>query len=416
MRLCILLAQCSLLVRLIAGLDLPLASGDRGRRSMRRKHSDPHSEALQWNRGFQCTGRTPRSHVTEDFPLITPDDKRPVIPEGSSTILFIFAGRERFIRVLFHLIRPLVPSLLSEVHVWDVTRTKSDAAFLRAATANSSDFRFFPLNAAMPTASKSDKWRAVYLTYASNLCDETIIIKCDDDIVYIANLAPLVHWLRSNSSTYVAIPAIVNNDVSAKLMLQSGQIHSLSCPAAQDGLRGCDVHGSTRNVSESGTPCSHWWEQEQCAEEVHRLFLDGRIYQNSSVVTWTAPVRFSINFIAFRGEFARSAFASDCMADDERCLSHDFPLKLMERGLAVNFAAVLSTTVVHYSFESQRSNWFHPLPDALLNSYETLSGLSQTDFSTLRIVRSSCVAVALMGCVALIGFVWLSILNRSRDK
>merc|ERR1719382_501425 len=54
--------------------------------------------------------------------------------------------------------------------------------------------------------------------------DEDILVKCDDDILFIDNLKALVDFARSNPEISIIYPSIVNNELSAHFQMRENMI------------------------------------------------------------------------------------------------------------------------------------------------------------------------------------------------
>ena len=133
-------------------------------------------------------------------------------------IFTCFAGRERYMKVLIPYIHQLG---VDEVHIWDYTRNESDAAYLKQAC---SMFQIFSVT---DKSNYNEYYR--YYTKERYPEPETVIIKCDDDIVFIdtSSFKSFIEARRASNALLFS-PAVVNNPVCGLIQFQRGLLPSFS--------------------------------------------------------------------------------------------------------------------------------------------------------------------------------------------
>ena len=101
------------------------------------------------------------------------------------TIIFsVFAGRQRFLSILLSYVEPLLDErVVDRLDLWDFCRLPSDRVFLQSLQGRKRT------NVMAPSSSgNGTKFLAYYVYYMQRVQDSDVLIKCDDDIVFIANL------------------------------------------------------------------------------------------------------------------------------------------------------------------------------------------------------------------------------------
>ncbi|NBS67849.1 hypothetical protein EBT31_02905 [bacterium] len=252
-------------------------------------------------------------------------------------ILTCFAGRKRYLEVLFQYIPKLK---VDEVHIWDYTRESSDSTWLNS---------HCPYEIIRPLDKST--WKEYYMYYTSEkYAPDDIIIKCDDDIVFIDTdqFDTFIENRRANPECLVAFAGIVNNRVC-------GLLHSEQkiLPFSEQDIN--LVYFST----------------EMC-KMLHDYFVHNsegvcaRARKNGGV-THLTPDRLSnmcnINFIAVLGKDLW-AF-QECWEQDEDKLSLTIPMEKRK----LNYVDT-SFTVSHMAFTQQRAAGFDEIP--FLNIYKNL--------------------------------------------
>ena len=198
----------------------------------------------------------------------------------------------------------------------------------------------------MDTCEKS--WKNYYAYYTDETYKEDIILKCDDDIVFIdlSKLPEFIEFVKQHDYDLVFANTI-NNGVSAYFQqhmynLIPPEIMQLEYP--EGGLRGT------------------LWESGQKAGALHHYFLDhyeSFLHYDYKKDILPIHTRFSINFFAYKG--SKWHKIQDCAQDDEAALTVEY---VKHR----NFKNVFYSEfyVSHLSFCKQT------LPPELLERYHAL--------------------------------------------
>jgi len=209
-----------------------------------------------------------------------------------------------------------------------------------------------------------------------------ILIKADDDVVYIENLGDLLTWFKGTVNVTMAIPQIINNDFVAYRQLKEGLLpsspHGSIYASAFDVWSGHDVLSilnklnrmkhSPHDKDYMKEPLTSWYRCTSCAHFAHDTFLSDRSkFESKNIYTWSSPTRFSINFIVIKGSSVRRYFKDyDSLAkgyDDEIAITWR-----LQKSYNTTNAIFMNTIVVHYSFKPQKG-----LSSELLRRYEDLS-------------------------------------------
>ena len=142
-------------------------------------------------------------------------------------IFTVFAGRRRFMHILMTYVQPLLQEgVVDEVHVWDYCKVAADREYLKGLTISSTaGLRVMTPPPSDLTAKFPHKWKGYYAHYAHSLRDDDLLVKCDDDVVFIANLHTLLAFARADGGAHhLYFPSIVNNDVSAAFQAADGVV------------------------------------------------------------------------------------------------------------------------------------------------------------------------------------------------
>ena len=270
----------------------------------------------------------------------------------ANVIFYIFAGREKFMRILLRYVDVLLErGIISEVHIWDYTRNKQDKKFIHEICNLSNNYIL-----KVPRLNKKD-WDETYHYYRDTLNDSDIVIKCDDDIVYI-DLNTFSDWVDCIKDGKFYYPNIVNNDVCAYLQ-QKYNIHDLF----NYNVNYSQFKNERNTTPITGWGASAWFRSSEKSKQIHELFLKDKqkfILQNTRHEKYNS--RISINMFGCTGlTFKKFLTQSDFGRDDEAIVS-----ARCGAGNIIN----LNTTIVHFAFGSQTQLHFDV---SLLNKYKTLS-------------------------------------------
>ena len=171
-------------------------------------------------------------------------------------IFTVFAGRRRFMNVLMAYVQPLLQEgVVDEVHVWDYCKVAADREYLKGLS-GTAGLRVMTPPPSDLAAKFPHKWKGYYAHYARSLRDDDLLVKCDDDVVFIANLHTLLAFARADGGAHhLYFPSIVNNDVSAVFQAADGVITEPeftvgSAPLSAPASTPCSLHAlCARSVS-----------------------------------------------------------------------------------------------------------------------------------------------------------------------
>jgi hypothetical protein len=278
--------------------------------------------------------------------------------------------------------------LIQEVHLWDFTRDHVDKKYLKILEKSHARYKLFGFHNSselLTEENRLSRWLSYYEHYSapssssssSPLSDDDILIKCDDDIVYLslASFQQYLSLIRSSSSSpgppsqcNLFFPNIVNNDVCAYIQTNYS-VHDLLphhdinpeylVYAYPDPLTGYTQHVS-------------WFLNSEKALDIHHDFLSNPDKYHSmpsspDLIPWNS--RISINFFGATGRNIRHSYRLllENSRDDERYLTSDI-LPLLNKSNCI----VPSFVVSHYSFQGQRNGYRESNLRELLPSYYQL--------------------------------------------
>lgn len=142
------------------------------------------------------------------------------------TIFTIFCGRTRYLSILMRYVRQMLDrAIIQECHLWDFTRTLQDHKYVRG-------LADIPSITVKPVSNKGsfDEYYRFYSRRPGSLCedDDAIVIKCDDDVVYIdVDAVPAFLAFRdAHRDHLLCLPEIVNNGLCAHYMQQFGDAYA----------------------------------------------------------------------------------------------------------------------------------------------------------------------------------------------
>jgi hypothetical protein len=288
-------------------------------------------------------------------------------------IFTIFAGRKRFLSVLWTYVLPLLnDQTVDGIHVWDFCRIAADRDFLRTSLLPVPPNRDERIQLMEPPREPNstrvwDRWRSYYAFYAKHLRPSDILIKADDDVVALFGLPALLREVRRDSPRRLLVyPSIVNNDVCAAFQAADSILRdarygvrlTASAPAAGPGLR---------------KPISDWYNCSSCAQHVHSLFLaDPARFFSGCVHELRIPARVSINFFAVKGSTAIPLFQR-FVDDPHHYIDEPYLTAFSTELTALPSAVVTDTVAVHYSFGAQHEMHLPEVQRELLRRYRALA-------------------------------------------
>jgi hypothetical protein len=227
------------------------------------------------------------------------------IADGNNFIHFKFSIVDSVLHIYKHNELFISQSILHDFEIQDIFfKTGHSSVGDLSFNTSSNNGYFF-----MDTCEKT--WKNYYHYYDCTLYVNDIIIKCDDDIVFIDlyKLPRFIHFIRNNDYDLV-FANIINNGVSAfyqqnKFNLIPYSLMTLEYP--------------------NGGFCGSLWDSANKAETLHRHFIDNHAtfldydYNNEIIPILT---RFSINFFGFKGKNWYKI--KDAYVDDEYNLTVRF--------------------------------------------------------------------------------------------
>jgi hypothetical protein len=180
-------------------------------------------------------------------------------------------------------------------------------------------------------------WREYYQHYTEQLYPDSVIIKSDDDIVFldVDSFGDFIRHRREDEGPLLLFPGIVNNGVCARHQQEAGIIPKSLGNFAGGGATDCLWRSGKlcRSLHESFTKdAESWLKRAGRAKETVRVPIGERV---------------SINFFAI---LPKDLYAFQMVGqDDERELTVDIP-----RRLGRHNSIRLDMTVSHLSFYKQR--------------------------------------------------------------
>jgi hypothetical protein len=273
------------------------------------------------------------------------------------------AGRRRYLAVLVpHLLRQR--HVIKEHHWWLNTAEVADIRYVEQVTAEHPDFFKICRKEARPDLKIGESIWRFFRDYSQ---PDTLYIRFDDDIVYIAPDAVenLVRHRLADREPLLILGNIVNNAVCTHFLQQAGVV-----PTAW---------GEVENFCLDG----NGWASAEFARKLHGLFLDE--LRHGDLQRWkqvALPIngmrRFSVNVISWLGDDLRCVpEAANGLVDEELFLTVTLPRRLRRPNGACGDALF-----AHFAFFTQRSylEWTWP---QLIGHYQDVAEqrLTQQSFN-----------------------------------
>ncbi len=265
-------------------------------------------------------------------------------------ILTCFAGRKRYLEILLKYAEYLYQKgHIHEVHLWDFTRNAEDTEWLKSSpTITSSPY------ISVKHVINKHSWLEYYRHYTPSAYAEHVIIKCDDDIVFIdvKTFPDFIQRTVEQDEYLLRFPSIINNGVCAHYQQKWGLI-----PTSLDTFP-------------YDTYCGKLWASAEICQKLHEHFLDN--HETWLETTRALPDkthkhalgnRISINFFAVCSKNLN--LYQMVGSDDEKDLS-----MTLSRRLQKKHAVDTKFTVSHFAFGSQREKLNEPM---LLEKYAALA-------------------------------------------
>ena len=256
------------------------------------------------------------------------DNKRKVI-------LTIFAGRKYYLEILFKYLDFLINhEKLHEVHLWNYTRSNIDNVWLKSL--NKNKYIIYE-----PKNKKAWQWEEYYEYYCNQAeyNENDIIIKCDDDIVFI-DIECFDNFINQIDDKHIYFPNIVNNDVCAYIQSKN-KVHKLL--------------NNIRDIKRGDTsPLSNLYTSYDKAKLIHEDFLSS----NSKNYTISGPninwnSRISINF--YGSEFSYIKKIYSLFVNRKNRISDEGFFADICKDNQFNHVIVPNFVVSHFSFGPQNS-------------------------------------------------------------
>ena len=283
-------------------------------------------------------------------------------------VLTIFAGRKGFLEIQFRYLDKLLASgQLSEVHLWDYCRDPADREYLESFTSKRLNYKVV-----VPQQRLAEDgtwhWADYYRHFieSDQYDDDTIIVKGDDDIVYI-DTEEFGNFLGQVTYDNLFFPNIINNDVCALLQQRAG-LFGDNPPVDVDTIPPEAFDLGYMDPLNGWAPDRCWAAITAKARRLHETFLDDRhaFKLSGNNIKWGS--RISINFYAGRYKSLKKYYEQfmeyDGAKNDEGFLSAARCLLNNQENVIVPFF-----NVSHFAFGGQRDG---TLGD-LLQRYDVLS-------------------------------------------
>jgi hypothetical protein len=294
-------------------------------------------------------------------------DRKPPRAGEPYVVVCVFAGRrDRMHLLMKYLGELLVTGEVSEVNLWDRTKSAGDASYLRTLN-ETDDVRLFPKEGFLP---KSIIWTSIYEHYSQKgdfkpvggpvAKNDILFVKADDDIVYMDTdrFKNFTTYIAKHPGMFLVHANVVNNGVAA--YYQSQHIKEL----------GEQVPG-IREYPPNGIFGKLFSDEGVRAVALHRFFLSHRDAfswedsTNENCIQFP-PGAFSVNFFGARGEnldkIHELVNEGDSMGkSDENALTY---IATREKGLLECMFTPFN--VAHLAFHPQ------PKADSMLPEYESL--------------------------------------------
>lgn len=273
--------------------------------------------------------------------------------EGYRVVSVTPIGRRKYLEVLApYLSREA--GLIDEHQWWINTHETADIAYVNRLSAQRPDF-FRVVEVDTPHTTDAVRRNERIANFYSRCIDpDTIYIKLDDDICYMAPQAvlELLRFRVENPAYFLTYANTINSPLNTHIHQRIGALPP-SCEAIDYD------------------PFGNAWREPHIAALAHEVFLHD--VESDSIDRWRferwempQPERFSINFCAWFGRDFQ-LFEGRVEGDDEEFLACEVP-----RRLARTNAVCGRALVSHYAFGSQREALEN---SGLLEQYYEHSGL-----------------------------------------
>ena len=300
----------------------------------------------------------------------TPHLKQALHEAAEYNIKFcVFAGRQKNIEILHSYIElALEKAIINEYHIFDFSRNMNDHNFLKIEYErlskiynkknNIKNTRIYLHNyyenelIIKLETFQSPNWNPFYKEISENSNEKDIIIKCDDDILFIDvfNLENIINDRINDRVPFLIHSNCINNGV---------------CAYYQKDI----FKNLTENLSiyPKGGILGVLFEKPEIAYSMHNEFINDMLLSKFSKINKYIiddvyiNTRISINFILIHGSDAK--YLKDITADDEYQLSSLIPEKLLRPNKIKG-----DFLTAHLSYNMQEKIMFNK--DKILNGYK----------------------------------------------
>ncbi len=251
--------------------------------------------------------------------------------------LIVAYGRERYFECLLpYILREL--DQFTEVIIWKNTKNVADLKFLdglldELKKKGGLDEKFNPVHPKNPNGKRS----GVYPLYSLCNDDNTLYIKMDDDIVWVAEngFAELIKFAKANVHRYCLVSANVVNSGPLDAVHQGNEASAID-PVE---IKGSDPYKTLMTLA--GVKHVHTSLQKAIEKKDISKYLADHTYINNE--------RWSINCIAFFGNLFNKNDHVRLLHDDEYYISRKLAT-VKNKKTAVAGKALMA----HYAFSEQR--------------------------------------------------------------
>lgn len=253
---------------------------------------------------------------------------------SQKVVLVTPAGRRRYMSLLTRY-TARHRDIIAEHQLWCNTTDEEDIRWMRELSERDGFFRVVEPQWELQSAF------SIAPFFRRCVEPDTIYIRLDDDIVYLAPdaIAEMIKFRVANPNYLLVFGNVINSSVITHILQRKGRV------STEKGIAGYHC------MDPIG------WGDPKFAEWLHRWFLSVQSYNGSSTVKFPmwelmyAPhggERVSINFISWLGSTFRS-FGGIVAPDEEHDLNVDLPVRL-----GLTSAICGSAIAAHFAFYIQR--------------------------------------------------------------
>lgn len=280
-------------------------------------------------------------------------------------VFTIFCGRQRYLSILMRYVTKMLEgNIIDECHLWDYTRSLQDHKFLAKFNQKIEDTEIKVMH-----VRNKENFGEYYQFYSKSYTGtDAVVIKSDDDIVYIdvEAMPAFIAFRISHPEHLLCFPVINNNGLCCHYMQQQnyGASHMIppSCPYTFE----LNVGGFESLVSDG-----------KKAVWLHNWFLQDRdtsiLPSSHAVVDHHILIpqgqRVSINMFAVLSKDLHLLARPGVTIDDEKYLTMDMPSDVNRSN-----SIFTGMTVSHFGFGPQRGTGLEGAVETqLLARYEELA-------------------------------------------